>query len=123
MNLSQRCASYSIPSPDKRASVTLGKHRPRYGCTTGDGRTSIDHMYDYNGILYVSGHEFGHILGLADAYADPNEKVKQHLNSPMNGWEWRQATDADYYILLKHATWIRGNMFVYSNDKELLEQK
>ena len=99
------------------------KAPPTIWMYTGDGRTSIDHMYDYNGILYVSGHEFGHILGLADAYADPNEKVKQHLNSPMNGWEWRQATDADYYILLKHATWIRGNMFVYSNDKELLEQK
>ena len=29
---------------------------------TGDGRAGIDHVYDYNGILYVSGHEFGHIL-------------------------------------------------------------
>ena len=29
---------------------------------TGDGRVGTDHVYDYNGILYVSGHEFGHIL-------------------------------------------------------------
>ena len=89
---------------------------------TGDGRTGIDHMYDYNGILYVSGHEFGHILGLGDAYADQNEKVKKYLSSPMNGWECRQATDADYFIMLKHNTWLRGNMFTYSSDKEILEQ-
>lgn len=98
------------------------KSPPTIWMYTGDGRAGIDHMYDYNGILYVSGHEFGHILGLADAYADTNEDVRQYLNSPMNSWEWRQATEADYYILLKHATWIRGNMFVYSNDKELLER-
>ena len=98
------------------------KAPPTIWMYTGDGRTSIDHMYDYNGILYVAGHEFGHILGLADAYADANEKVRQYLNSPMNGWEWRHAADADYYILLKHSTWLRGNMFVYSSDKELLEQ-
>lgn len=90
---------------------------------TGDGRVGVDHIYYYNGILYVSGHEFGHAaLGLGDAYADPNANVKKYLNSPMNGWEWRQATNADYYILLKHATWLRGNMFTYSSDKEILEQ-
>lgn len=98
------------------------KSSPTIWMYTGDGRIGLDHMYDYNGILYVAGHEFGHILGLADAYADANETVRQYLNSPMNGWEWRQATDADYYIMLKHATWIRGNMFVYSSDKEFLEQ-
>lgn len=89
---------------------------------TGDGRAGIDHVYDYNGILYVSGHEFGHILGLGDAYSDRNEKVKKYLSSPMNGWEWRQATDADYYIMLKHSTWLRGNMFTYSSDRELLNR-
>ena len=57
-----------------------------------------------------------------NAYADYNEKVKKYLSSPMNGWEWRHTADADYYILLKHATWLRGNMFTYSSDKELLEQ-
>ncbi len=88
---------------------------------TGDGRAGIDHVYDYNWVLYVSGHEFGHILGLADAYADTNEKVKKYLSSPMNGWEWRQATDADYFIMLKHNTWLRGNMFTYSSDRELLK--
>ncbi len=98
------------------------KAPPTIWMYTGDGRAGIDHVYDYNGILYVSGHEFGHILGLADAYADPNTNVKKYLNSPMNGWEWRQATDADYYILLKHTTWIRGNMFVYSSDGELLNR-
>lgn len=88
---------------------------------TGDGRAGIDHICDYNGILYVAGHEFGHILGLGDAYADQNEKVKKYLSSPMNGWEWRQATDADYFIMLKHNTWLRGNMFTYSSDRELLK--
>lgn len=89
---------------------------------TGDGRVSTDHVYDYNGILYVSGHEFGHILGLGDAYADPNENVKQYLNSPMNGWECRQATDADYFIMLKHNTWLHGNLFIYSSDRDLMKQ-
>ena len=84
---------------------------------TGDGRAGTDHVYDYNGILYVSGHEFGHILGLGDVYADTNEKVKQYLNSPMNGWDWRQATDADYFIMLKHNTWLHGNLFIYSSDR------
>lgn len=88
---------------------------------TGDGRAGIDHVYDYNGILYVSGHEFGHILGLGDAYADHNEKVKKYLKSPMNGWNWRQATDADYFIMLKHNTWLHGNLFIYSSDRELLK--
>ena len=88
---------------------------------TGDGRAGIDHVYDYNGILYVSGHEFGHILGLGDAYADHNEKVKKYLKSPMNGWNWRQATDADYFIMLKHNTWLHGNLFIYTSYRELLK--
>ena len=96
------------------------KAPPTIWMYTGDGRAGTDHVYDYNGILYVSGHEFGHILGLGDAYADYNEKVKKYLSSPMNGWEWRQATDADYFIMLKHSTWLRGNMFTYSSDRELL---
>ena len=97
------------------------KSPPAIWMYTGDGRTSTYHMYDYNGILYVSGHEFGHILGLGDAYADQNEKVKKYLSSPMNGWEWRQATDADYFIMLKHNTWLHGNLFIYSSDRELLK--
>lgn len=97
------------------------KSSPTIWMYTGDGRTGIDHLYDYNGILYVAGHEFGHILGLADAYADTNEEVRQYLNSPMNGWDWRQATDADYYIMLKHNTWLHGNLFIYSSDRELLK--
>lgn len=97
------------------------KAPPTIWMYTGDGRAGIDHVYDYNGILYVSGHEFGHILGLGDVYADTNEKVKQYLNSPMNGWDWRQATDADYFIMLKHNTWLHGNLFIYSSDRELLK--
>ena len=88
---------------------------------TGDGRVGIDHMYSYSDIIYVAGHEFGHILGLGDAYVDPNKKVQQYLRSPMNGWEWRQATDADYFIMLKHNTWLHGNLFIYSSDRELLK--
>lgn len=99
------------------------KSSPTIWMYTGDGRAGTDHIYDYNAMLYVSGHEFGHAaLGLADAYADPNEQVKKYLKSPMNGWEYRQATDADYYILLKHRTWTQGGMFVYSRDRELLKQ-
>ena len=122
----------NVPTPKVRVifdSVTgqqsfshARKSPPTIWMYTGDGRVSADHVYDYNGILYVSGHEFGHILGLGDAYADPNENVKQYLNSPMNGWECRQAMDADYFIMLKHNTWLHGNLFIYSSDRDLMKQ-
>ena len=107
--------SFSFPYARKHSSVIW--------MYTGDGRSGIDNVYNYSELLYVSGHEFGHAaLGLADAYADPNEQIKKYLRSPMNDWEYRQATDADYYIMLKHRTWTLGDMFVYSRDKELLKR-
>ena len=98
------------------------KQPPVIRMYTGDGRVSWSNVYDYGSLLYVSGHEFGHILGLGDAYSDTNEKVKKYLNSPMNDWTWRQATDADYFIMLKHRTWLHSNLFIYSSDRELLKR-
>lgn len=88
---------------------------------TGDGRSGIDDIYDYNSFLYVSGHEFGHILGLSDAYKDLNKQVRENLKSVMNSWNCRHATDADYYAILKHRTWLGGIWFIYSSDRELLK--
>ena len=99
------------------------KQPPTIWMYTGDGRVGLNHLYDYNGILYVSGHDFGHAaLGLGDVYADENEKVCQYLNSPMNGWNGLRATAADYYILLKHSTWQRSDFFIYGSDHELLKR-
>ena len=99
------------------------KAPPTIWMYTGDGRAGTDHIYDYNGILYIAGHEFGHAaLGLADVYDDLNSKVRQNLKSAMNGWDWRHATDADYYILLKHRTWLHGNLFIYSSDRDLFKR-
>lgn len=98
------------------------KHPPTVWMYTGDGRMG-GYIYDYSALLYVCGHEFGHAaLGLADAYSDPHYPVSEYLNSPMNGWDSRHATDADYYILLKHRTWLNDGLFTYSNDREFLKQ-
>ena len=45
----------------------------------GDSRTSV--FYDFERFYWVSGHEFGHILGVGDVYNDPSSK---HLTSVFN---------------------------------------
>lgn len=88
---------------------------------SGDGRMGLDYLYNYSGMLYVSGHEFGHMLGLGDAYNDSNENVKTYLSSPMNGWNYKHATKADYFVLLNNKTWMRDTVFEYSQDREFLK--
>lgn len=99
----------------RKASATIWMY-------TGDGRSGIDDIYDYNSFLYVSGHEFGHILGLSDAYKDLNKQVRENLKSVMNSWNCRHATEADYYAILKHRTWLGNIWFTYSSDRALMER-
>ena len=81
---------------------------------SGDGRDN--YTYSYDDFAYVSGHEFAHILGLADAYSDKNEYVRNYLLTPTGAWNCFHAQDVDYYFLLKYRTWEKNNLYEYGND-------
>lgn len=87
---------------------------------SGDGRTKKMY-YNRSGFMYVSGHEFGHILGLANSYDDENEYVSKYLISPMGAWNTYHAQDTDYYLLLKYRTWEFDGYCGYSADDTVLE--
>ncbi|MDO5397845.1 MAG: M43 family zinc metalloprotease [bacterium] len=95
---------------------------------TADGRDGVFYTgteFVYRGarnstkeeFMYTSGHEFGHILGLADCYNDDNERVRSTLETPMRSRQYHNAREVDYYILLNHQTWLADNLYRYSNDK------
>ena len=84
---------------------------------SGDGRMGIEYRYTYNRFMTVSGHEFGHILGLGDAYSDRNEYVQKYLLTPLGAWNCFHAQDVDYYLLLKYQTWKSNTSYKYSDDE------
>ena len=106
------------------------KQTGRIQMFTSDGRSGI--FYDGTGFIwrgakrapaeqfkYTSGHEFGHILGLADVYLDKDDAVRKNLETPMKSSKCKKATDADYYTLLTHKTWLLDNVYQYSDDKDI----
>ena len=86
---------------------------------SGDGRNN--YTYSYDDFLYVSGHEFAHVLGLFDAYNDKNEYISKFLHTPAGAWNCFRAQDVDYYLLLKYRTWEQYGYYYYSNDSAVVD--
>lgn len=110
-----------IESPKSEKDFSCAsKHENTIWMYSGDGRCGPNSIYSYNGFMYVAGHEFSHILGLADAYSDKNELIQKYLITPLGAWNCSHAQDVDYYLLLKYQTWKQDGYFAYSCDGDVL---
>lgn len=98
---------------------------------TADGRDGLFYTgteFVYRGardsskaeFMYTAGHEFGHILGLADCYNDDNKQVKKTLDTPMRSRKYSHACEVDYHIMLEHKTWLGESLYRYGDDEHIL---
>ena len=76
-----------------------------------DGGVQTDNDYSYYEYSQTSAHEFGHVLGLADAY-----QTSKHSQAPWNRNGFSEGPKGDWMT----GDIMRNNGYVTSNDIEMM---